>query len=210
MIPVNLDGVLAEIDAQLFSQGWVHLPKLIPSDWVTQLRDELLQADAQGRMVPAAVGRGDGQRIASDIRGDRTCWLDPSWPAATAYLRCMDAIRVHLNRTAFLGLAELEAHYACYPTGSFYRRHVDQHQNTRDQGHRVVSSVAYLNEADWPATAGGELVLYPVQQAPVVIWPSGGDVVLFWSDRVPHEVKPAIQQRCSIAGWFRTRDVAVC
>lgn len=209
MIPANEDAVLAQIDAQLFAQGWVHLPRAIPDELLHALQAELAELDAKDLLTPAAVGRGDGQQIVTDIRGDRTVWLEPEWPAAAAYLAWMEHIRMHLNRTAFLGLAELEAHYACYPAGSFYKRHVDQHEHTEHIGHRVVSTVVYLNAMDWPAQAGGELVLYPANSPQQRIVPGGGDMVLFWSDTIPHEVLPATQERRSIAGWFRTRDVGL-
>jgi len=126
-------------------------------------------------------------------------------PAGAAYLRWMDSLREALNRELFLGLCEFEAHYAHYPAGAFYRRHVDRH---RDSNARVVSAVFYLNP-DWPAEAGGEFVMYARDgvQERYRQRPEGGTLVLFMSDDMPHEVLPATQPRWSIAGWFRTRSL---
>ena len=69
----------------------------------------------------------------------------------------------------------------------------------------VVSAVIYLN-ADWPADAGGELVIYDADNVPrLTLAPDGGTLVLFMSDETPHEAKRATRERWSIAGWFRTR-----
>ena len=58
-----------------------------------------------------------------------------------------------LNREAFLGLFELEMHYAWYPPGAGYARHIDQPHGS---GQRRVSLVLYLNRR-WRAGDGGEL-----------------------------------------------------
>ena len=93
-------------------------------------------------------------------RANRWLAAAADMPAATAYLAIMDDLRQTLNREYFLGLAEYEAHYACYEPGSFYRRHVDRHGADVEgggSGQRVISTVCYLNEPGWPADAGGEL-----------------------------------------------------
>ena len=39
------------------------------------------------------------------------------------------------------------------------------------------------------------------------IVPQMGRMVVFFSERFPHEVKPAVRRRYSIAGWFRVREI---
>jgi SM-20-related protein len=189
------------VDA-LAGQGHVVLPGVLPAAVWQPLREEaaaLLRASA---FSPARIGRGEGTHRQSDIRGDGLCWLEPGRGAGAAYLAWMDGLRRTLNRELFLGLQEFEAHYAHYPVGAFYRRHVDRH---RDSNARVVSSVFYLN-ADWQAHEGGELCMYDAQGRLLFSQvPEGGTLVLFMSDDMPHEVKTAGRERWSIAGWFRTR-----
>lgn len=194
---------IAALDA-LAGPGWVMLPAAIPSPLLDALRDELLTQDAAGVFHMAGIGRGAAHHVAQTIRGDRIAWLQEDWPAAAAYLSFMDDLRQALNRALFLGLAEYEAHYACYEAGAGYRRHVDRHASGQG-GARVVSTVCYLNAPGWPETGGGELVLYPAGNEPVLIRPEGGSLVLFRSDDLPHEVRPATRQRLSVAGWMRTR-----
>jgi len=64
--------------------------------------------------------------------------------------------------------------------------------------------VTYLN-SDWQPGDGGELVLYAEDEVTEIatIEPRAGTLVLFLSEEIPHEVRPAIRDRISIAGWFR-------
>lgn len=175
---------------------------LLPPDQAGALLAELDALRAAGRFYAAGVGRGQQAGVHQDIRGDAICWLEPEMPAGSRYLAVMDALREQLNQEFFLGLGEFEAHYAHYAPGSFYRRHVDRH---RDSDARVVSTVFYLNP-DWPEAAGGELNLFDENDQPLLrLPPAFNTLVVFMSDRMPHEVCEASRERRSIAGWFRLR-----
>ena len=165
------------------------------------LREDLQRLAAAGELAPAATGRGEGRRLQPSLRGDRTLWLDDPrcGTAAAAFLAQLDELRIALNQRLFLGLAEVEAHYARYAPGTGYARHRDRF---RDSDARVVSLVAYLNE-DWSDSDGGALRLHSADGA-VDIAPIGGTAVCFRSE-LEHEVLPATRERLSIAGWFRRR-----
>lgn len=191
----------AAIDA-LATQGHALLPAALPAPCWQSLRAEAMALQGRGGFAPARVGRAAGTVRETAVRGDELCWLAPEMPAGGRYLAWLDELRVQLNRELFLGLAELEAQYAHYPAGAFYKTHVDRH---RDSNARVVSAVFYLNP-DWPADAGGELVMYGPDGAERFRQaPTGGTLLLFRSEDMPHEVLPATRERWSIAGWFRTR-----
>ncbi|GAB2505013.1 hypothetical protein GCM10027084_19350 [Pseudoxanthomonas sangjuensis] len=165
------------------------------------LRDDLLRLREAGLLREAAVGHGGGRALRQDIRGDATLWLDDAatGTAAHDFLAQLDALRGELNRELFLGLAEVEAHYACYPPGAFYRRHRDRF---RDSDARLVTVVSYLNE-DWSEGDGGGLRLY-LPGGEIDVPPLGGTSVVFLSE-LEHEVLPAMRQRLSIAAWMRRR-----
>jgi SM-20-related protein len=166
------------------------------------LRAEAEHLLAGHAFSPAGVGRGQGVRTSSAIRGGSVCWLDGSMPAGGGFMAWMEGLRASLNEKLFLGLDSFEAQYAHAPTGASYETHVDRHH---DSNARVVSAVIYLN-SDWPADGGGELVLYDACDVPrLTLAPDGGTLVLFMSDDTPHEAKKASRERWSIAGWFRTR-----
>lgn len=164
------------------------------------LREDLLRLQASDGLQRAAVGRAEGKRLQDDIRGDSTLWLDDPRcaAAATAHLSRLDSLRIELNRRLFLGLSEVEAHYAAYPAGAFYRRHRDRF---RDSDARVVSLVSYLN-TDWSTGDGGMLRLYLPDQAIVDVVPQENCSICFLSE-IEHEVLPATRPRYSIAAWMR-------
>ena len=149
-----------------------------------------------------AWGAGAGHRLHGDVRGDHIAWLEP--PGATAAQRiCLEqfeTLRLALNRELQLGLLDFECHFAMYPPGAFYRRHLDRFA-TDDR--RALSCVLYLNEA-WQAEDGGALRLYLPDRHRDVL-PRAGTLVAFLSERVEHEVLPAQRERLSLTGWFRRR-----
>ena len=113
----------------------------------------------------------------------------------------MDGLRQALNRGLYLGLEDFECHFALYPPGAFYQKHLDRF---RDDDRRTVSAVLYLND-DWQPQDGGELRLYLPDGAEREVPPLGGSLVLFLSSDFPHEVLPANRERLSLTGWFRRR-----
>ncbi len=184
----------------LTERGYASLPAAMPEASWRKLRAEAEQLFADDAFSSARIGRGEGVRTDGVTRGSSVCWLDDSMPAGDSFLHWMDGLRVALNRDLFLGLDSFEAQYAHYPVGACYGTHVDRH---RSSNARVVSAVIYLN-GDWPADAGGELVIYDAHEAPRFIQaPDGGTLVLFMSDDTLHEARKATRDRWSIAGWFR-------
>ncbi len=202
-VATNNESEWAAAGLGLTERGYVVLPGAMPDNGWQRLRAEAEQLWAAGAFVAARIGRGDGDGALreSAVRGGSVCWLDTSMPVATMFMDWMDGLRVSLNRGLFLGLRSFEAHYAHYPIGASYGTHVDRHRRTNT---RVVSAVIYLNP-DWPAEAGGELVIYDDLGIPrTIVVPMGGTLALFMSDGTPHEAKKATRDRWSIAGWFRT------
>ncbi|HET8731390.1 MAG TPA: 2OG-Fe(II) oxygenase [Moraxellaceae bacterium] len=186
----------------LVRQGWVVLPAALPALACQSLRQEAEALRSEGGFSPARVGRTGVPVRETAVRGDELCWLEAGMPAGGRYLEWLEGLRVALNRELFLGLAEVEAQYAYYPAGAFYKTHVDRH---RDSNARVISAVCYLNPS-WPADAGGEFVMYdPEGRERFRQPPEAATLVLFRSEDMPHEVLPATQERWSIASWFRTR-----
>ena len=173
------------------------------------LRHDLQRLQADAALSAAAVGRGELRRQRPRIRGDATLWLDDPrcGLAASRFLTGMDGLRTALNRRLYLGLDEVEAHYAAYPPGVGYARHRDRFatgnlQRDRCRNARVLSLVSYLNH-DWRGDEGGALRLY-LPAGAVDVVPSGGRSICFLSE-IEHEVLPATRERLSVAGWMRTR-----
>jgi SM-20-related protein len=187
------------------NQGYAILDGFLPREKINVLAQEAKTLHQQGQTHRAATGRKKGEQP-DNIRGDFIHWVDDTHPSARQqeYLHCMEELRGGLNQNFYLGLFDFEAHFAIYPPGAGYRRHLDQFQ---EDNKRQVSCVLYLNE-DWQVDDGGQLRLYLGEgDAPrhVDIRPIGGRLVAFLSGRFWHEVLPATRERISLTGWFRTR-----
>jgi SM-20-related protein len=149
----------------------------------------------------AGVGRKVGHAVVEKIRGDDICWIERSDPIAAKALNQLNELKQSLNAGLYLGLDELECHFAAYPIGRFYARHLDQH---RGEDSRVVTIVLYLNP-EWAEQDGGELRVYLDDRRHLDILPEGGKLVVFLSNRFEHEVLKAKRERLSLTGWFRRR-----
>lgn len=136
----------------------------------------------------------------SDVRGDQILWWedDTVCAAQTEFLSRVQKIESRMNQEFFLGLRDLEIHYACYPGGSRYEKHFD---NPHGANRRVISGVFYLN-SNWNSAHGGDLVFSRGER----IHPKGNRLVLFLSQEIEHEVEETTVIRKSIVMWFR-RDV---
>lgn len=194
--------MFAAVVDDLATQGWSQQALFLPADLVRALAAECRRRDAEGQLNPAAVGRGDAQEVRESIRGDQIQWIDPGQAAACDdYLAAMDQLRQAMNQGLFLGLEDFECHFALYPPGAFYRRHLDRF---RDDDRRMVSAVLYLNE-DWHPENGGQLRMFLAGGVEHDVQPLAGCLAIFLSGVVPHEVLPATRERLSLTGWFRRR-----
>lgn len=191
------------IAADLRRQGWSVEPDYLGLSLGDTLIERLKSLDNQQALTSAGIGRKDKNQIAPAIRKDRTFWLDRTNSTDSQYLSRMEDLRLELNRALFMGLFEYEAHYAVYPPGGFYKKHIDALKGSRN---RIVSTVCYLNDEDWQEDDGGMLTLYDAEnpdQIAHIVSPRKGTLVTFLSEDLPHEVLPARRDRRSIAGWFR-------
>ncbi len=192
--------------AQLAGQGWCVLPSFLPDDLVLQLAKNAQALYELGQLRPAATGQGAQREVRAGLRDDAIAWLGEisDSPAQREYLARMEDLRLAANRELQLGLFDLEAHFARYPAGARYQKHLDVFQQ---DSQRTLSVICYLN-ADWHASEGGQLRIYLDRNGSgesVDILPEGGTLACFLSHRFVHEVLPATRTRLSLTGWFRRR-----
>jgi len=189
----------AAIAEALTSHGACRIAGLFAPAQMAALRTDLQRLRGDGALRPASIGHDAIRNLRPDIRGDSMLWLhDPRCgDAARDFIAVLDGLRSALNRSLYLGLQDVEAHYAAYPAGNGYARHRDRF---RDDDARVLSWVTYLND-DWRETDGGALRLY-AEQGCVDVLPQSGTSVCFLSE-LEHEVLPALRERLSIAAWLR-------
>jgi SM-20-related protein len=194
-----LDRILEQLraDGMSVSDGF-----LLPPD-VRALAECAALRRARGEFVAARIGADSSLQRREDLRGDLICWLAGALlPAETQVLGALEQLRLCLNEGAYLGLLDLEIHYAWYPPGAAYARHVDQPQG---RSARRVSLALYLNERRSPAD-GGALRIQGDDGRFRDIEPAGGRLVLFLSESREHEVLLTQVPRLSLTGWFRGRE----
>lgn len=177
-----------------YQQGWVLVPNFLPYSLNAAL---LHEAQFEADLTLAGIGRKNDHQLNQQIRRDATQWFDATSQAQQDYLQLMATLQQALNRQCFLGLFDFECHFARYQQGDFYKKHLDAFKGRTN---RVLTTVSYLNTVE----KGGQLALYnESDQLIKTITPTAGSLLLFESERFPHEVLPAQDPRFSIAGWFR-------
>lgn len=196
------EAAFASLVEDLFRQHYAVLPDFFSPAQIRTWHDDAAAASRQGLFRAAAVGRNADLLRDTSIRGDTIHWLEPDTliPAQQAYLAFLETLRLQLNEQFMLGLFAAECHYAHYLAGSFYKKHLDRHQGSRE---RVISVICYLND-DWQAQDGGQLRLY-LDDKTLDVPPLAGTLVCFFSDRIPHEVLAVKRERFSLTGWLRVR-----
>lgn len=170
---------------------------------VIHLRNNLLKKHEADRFRKAAIGDKFNEEVVKSIRGDFILWIDESKAdlVEQKFFSKLNTFVSYLNKTCFLGIQQKEFHYAIYPTGTFYKRHLDTFLN---DDRRKLSIVCYLNEDPWLPENGGELRLY-LENGPINLLPLAGRVVIFESQLLEHEVKIVkASERLSITGWLKT------
>lgn len=164
----------------------------------------LRQADT---FKKAGIGADQNFTVQKEVRGDFINWLSLESAAGPAlkFLQGLENIQQQLSRLLFIPLKDFECHYAIYPPGSFYEKHVDQFKN---KGQRIISMACYLNP-QWQPGHGGELRIYQKDNTFKDYAPLAGRLILFRSDTVAHAVLNTTLERFSITGWLRNQPLGV-
>ncbi len=200
--PAARSGVPVEITRSLLETGVAVQDRFIDAARCRALMDCARRRRDRGEFAAARIGAAEGLQRRADIRGDSICWIvAPASDAEQRLLAELEALRLELNRALLLGLFELELHYAWYPPGAAYTRHVDQ---PRGRAQRQVSLVLYLNE-NWAPEAAGELRIFDTAGGHRDIAPIAGRLVTFLTPGREHAVLATHDERFSISGWFCTR-----
>lgn len=190
----------------LLAQHYSVVSDFFSEEEVAQLRQSLHDKLAHNEFKKSGIGAAHAHQIATEVRGDFIFWLNENETTAAEelFFNKINALIHYLNRTCYLGIQATEFHYALYPKGTFYKRHLDTFQN---DSRRKLSIVCYLNEENWHANYGGALAIYTSKEDKeevVKILPEQGKLVIFESQLLEHEVETVTQPRMSITGWLKT------
>jgi len=186
-----------KITDALVADGYVVIEDALES----RLTKELLEFAKEEKDFKRAGISGAGDLHLDNLRRrDKIHWLQEDNSTQSEFLTFADGLKEYLNRALYLGLSYYEPHFAIYEEGDFYETHLDAFKNSKN---RVVTTVYYLNE-EWGRDDGGEVVLYDEDNNLLAkVKPNANTLIVFMSEKFPHEVLPTKRKRYSIAGWFR-------
>lgn len=187
----DIDKIINHLD----EFGFYCIDDAYSPEFVVHVRDECL-SNLQS-FKQASIQNG----VMSQIRRDHILWINDEFPVATIHVNALEQLGQQLNQHLFLGINEVEAHFACYKAGEFYALHRD---NPQQKNSRVISSVFYLHK-DWQADFGGQLRIQDKLGDWHIITPQPNRIVVFQSDLL-HEVLVSKQQRLSITAWLRNQS----
>nr|WP_305067263.1 2OG-Fe(II) oxygenase [Mangrovivirga halotolerans] len=179
--------------------GFAICDDFISSDYLAKLRQIIDNHYLEGEFKEAEIGDRFNQTKVKSIRKDKILWLSRGLNTdLDQFYSEIDRLISVLNRYCFLSINDCEFHFAVYPPGAFYKRHIDQFKSNDG---RLLTVILYLNEF-WEENNGGELMIYP-ESGPIKVLPQPGRLVLFKSDELPHEVLKTNKSRYSITGWLK-------
>ena len=195
------ENIYEQIVDALVDDGYI----IIKNALHPELSKKLLESAKDESMYKkAGISGASDLHLDSSRRRDKILWLNEDGLAQSEFLAFSEGLKEYLNRSLYLGLSYYEAHFAIYEKGDFYEKHLDAFKNSKN---RVVTTVYYLNE-DFKESDGGELLVYDESDKLLTkVVPNENTLVVFMSEKFPHEVLPAIKKRYSIAGWFRVDKI---
>ncbi|MFV5489716.1 2OG-Fe(II) oxygenase [Acinetobacter sp. ASP199] len=185
----SVDQILDDLD----QHGFSIIDNAYDQTYVEQLIAEC--TDNLARFRDAAIQNG----VVSNIRSDHILWLTEDLKISNQHVQTLHALSYELNRAFFLGIKDVEAHFACYNAGEFYALHRD---NPQGKNGRMISAVYYLHD-EWQDDWGGELHLQDKNEQWHILQPKPNRIAMFQSDLL-HEVVKAKHQRLSITAWLRS------
>lgn len=211
MIDININPIYEKIIDELGNNKFSISNHFFTSEETAAFKTHVINQDTSQDFHAAAIGNAHNEKIIQSIRGDKIRWIDENnkYEVEEIFFQKVNDFIQYLNRTCYMGIEESEFHYALYPEGTFYQRHIDAFKN---DDRRTLSMVFYLNDEDWKEEYGGQLSLFLPQtngtEKEINILPVAGRLAIFDSKTIPHEVKPVQKPRYSITGWLKTRSIS--
>ena len=207
----------------LQDQGYVIIDDFLPTESLMEaLRGDVMNLRKNNKFRIAKIGEGSTNALNEEIRVAETCFIGNDKPelkdvpnvAREKLYNILETLRADLQEAGQNNLDPnlSEFLYAYYPKGGFYRRHRDAVKGSASWL-REYSFLLYLNEESYdPDTDGGRLRMHfdsggdflPDGEAPLFqdVDAYGGTLVIFESNRFPHEVLDTEAERFAVVGWY--------
>lgn len=200
--------VLIDLENKKWSVQDHLFDKILTQDLAAELSDLYENRQFTQAHIGKSISSTSSSTLDKSIRSDFIYWLkDISTVQCELKIRkALFEFQKLLNEYFYLNLKRFEFHYAMYPPGSHYDKHLDQHKGSNK---RVVTMVHYLNPS-WQPSFGGHLQIFDPQASENLLFsiePINNRTVFFLSDVFPHEVELSNQTRLSFTGWFRNDEL---
>ncbi|GMH93071.1 hypothetical protein TL16_g12529 [Triparma laevis f. inornata] len=213
MSPIpNLDPSILN---ELSSQDYAIVPNFLTEEQVDAIIEDIHSLRSDDKFSVAGIGQDASNTINSSIRKTETMFIYPKLqfptPALTFLYPTLSKLSSTLTSKFNLNLSPFlhEALYAYYPHGGYYKRHVDAVPSSASIL-RSFSFLIYLNKS-WKPEDGGCLRLYTDVDDDSKykdVEPTSGKLVIFKSDKLPHEVLETSAERLAVVGWFNREVTA--
>ena len=205
---------------ELAKNNYVIIPNFLTEELQESLRQDVSQLRDGGHFKIAKIGQDSTNTLNRQIREAQTCFIGgprniPDNGARSQMTSLLQSVCARLSENSILQSPKLDQNlsellYAYYPQGGFYRRHRDAIAGSASVL-RTFSLLLYLNK-DWKESDEGYLRMHmdsggdelPAGEEPnfLDVAPKGGTLVLFDSEKVPHEVLDTKSERLAIVGWY--------
>lgn len=117
-MPWDVDQIVNQLD----EFGFSIIKQAYDDVFFTALNTECLSKMDNFRA--AAIQDG----VISKIRSDHILWINETQSLAHKHILALENLSQSLNQAFFLGIKNVEAHFACYNVGEFYALHRDNPQ----------------------------------------------------------------------------------
>lgn len=211
---------------ELATKDYVIIEDFLPEELQQCLRQDVQNLRKEGYFKIARIGQDATNILNRQIREAQTCFIGgkrdiPNSDARSQLISILERTGQYLSDDPILQSPTLDENlsellYAYYPQGGFYRRHRDAILGSASVL-RTYSLLLYLNK-DWQGTDGGYLRMHmdsggdelPEGEVPnyIDVAPKGGTLVLFDSEKVPHEVLDTNSERLAVVGWYNRKLTA--
>lgn len=192
------DQLLNNLIDEIESKGWSHITQFFSKEFCQNL---IQNGMSYLEFERANVGKEASKNLDLTIRDSYTCWIDEWSKSAelTEYDQLLQQLGKSFNQAFFLSIKNYESQFALYKNGGFYKKHLDQHSKSKS---RKISVILYLNDV----MQGGELLIFNKNnpnEIDLCLLPNAGDIIVFSSADIYHEVLPVVDERISITTWLR-------
>ena len=228
-----LSQLAPEISASLSEHGYFSTSSPIFSrEIIEAMRQQSINLRNEGRFEQSwseKIDAATGQATRFDKNGVFACEPDgrdyDTAPDLITYMSILlQTLPPFLNGEELtseldLSVASFNAKLAVTsPGGSVYPLHIDNPQGLSVDDTRKLTCILYLNP-DYKDKDGGELRIFLRGEEglqTIDIAPSGGRLLLFWSDEIPHEVLPTAPDahvedehldRYALTIWIPTENI---